>query len=196
MPLYKLARKQLELIKENPFKLEKDIQVVVEANLNSLFDLQLITIEFPLGGRRIDTLAFDKDFMAFVVIEYKKGANFSVVDQGMSYLGLMLNNKAELILEYNDKCNGSLKKRMSIGLNPKCCSSPLPSQPSNSKPLTSKTCLSSFGRLADMQTIQSDLTSTNQHQPLQQSRPSLRKAKLSGQLVGKSRHTQRRAISR
>lgn len=110
MPLYKIAHKQLDLIKENAFRLEKDIQEIVEANLGSLFGLQLVRNEFPLGGLRIDTLGYDKDAQAFVVIEYKKGSNYSVVDQGMSYLGLMLNNKAEFILEYNERCNASLKR--------------------------------------------------------------------------------------
>jgi len=110
MPLYKIAHKQLELIKENAFRLEKDVQDIVEANLGSLFGLQLVRSEFPLGGLRIDTLGYDKDAQAFVVLEYKKGSNYSVVDQGMSYLGLMLNNKAEFILEYNERCNASLKR--------------------------------------------------------------------------------------
>lgn len=110
MPLYKISHKQLELIKENPFKFERDIQLIVETNLNSLFGLKLVRSEFQLGSLRIDTLGYDKDSQAFVILEYKKGSNYSVVDQGMSYLGLMLNNKAEFILEYNEKCNGSLKK--------------------------------------------------------------------------------------
>jgi len=110
MSLYKLAHKQLQLIKENPFKFERDVQEIVENNLVSLFGLQFVRSEFQLGGLRIDTLAFDKDAQAFVIIEIKKGTSYSVVDQGMSYLGLMLNNKAEFILEYNERCNGSLKR--------------------------------------------------------------------------------------
>jgi predicted transport protein len=110
MSLYKLAHKQLELIKENPFKFERDVQEIVENNLVSLFGLQFVRSEFQLGGLRIDTLAFDNDAQAFVIIEIKKGTSYSVVDQGMSYLGLMLNNKAEFILEYNERCHGSLKR--------------------------------------------------------------------------------------
>lgn len=110
MPLYKIAHKQLDLVKEQPFKYERDIQSLVENNLSTLFGLQFVRGEFQLGTLRIDTLAYDKDSKAFVIIEFKKGANFSVVDQGMSYLGLMLNNKAEFILEYNERCNGSLKR--------------------------------------------------------------------------------------
>jgi predicted transport protein len=110
MPLFKLSDKKVEPIKENPFKVEKEIQEIVESNLGSLFGLQLVRGEFSLNGLRIDTLAFDKEAKSFVIIEYKKDRNFSVVDQGMSYLGLMLNNKAEFILEYNERCNASLKR--------------------------------------------------------------------------------------
>jgi hypothetical protein len=40
--------------------------------------------EFELHGLRIDTLAFDKESSVFVIIEYKKERNFSVIDQGMA----------------------------------------------------------------------------------------------------------------
>ena len=52
---------------------------------------------------RIDTLAYDKESNSFVIIEYKKDRNFSVVDQGIAYLNLMLNNKSDFILEYNER---------------------------------------------------------------------------------------------
>jgi hypothetical protein len=45
---------------------------------------------------RIDTFAFDNESKAFVIIEYKKDRNFSVVDQGLAYLNLMLNNKDDI----------------------------------------------------------------------------------------------------
>ncbi|GIX43580.1 MAG: hypothetical protein KatS3mg129_3313 [Leptospiraceae bacterium] len=59
---------------------------------------------------RIDTLAFDNETKSFVIIEYKKDKNFSVIDQGYAYLALLLNNKADFILEYNECKNESLKK--------------------------------------------------------------------------------------
>ena len=82
--------------------MEREIQRLTEANLQELFDLVLVRSEFELHALRIDTLAFDKDSSGFVIIEYKKDRNFSVVDQGVAYLNLMLNNKADFILEYNE----------------------------------------------------------------------------------------------
>lgn len=110
MPLYKITDKKLEPVSELPYKLERDLQNVTEANLELIFGLKFVRREFFINNLRIDTLAFDKDARSFTIIEYKRDKNFSVVDQGLTYLGLMLNNKADMILEYNEKCNASLKR--------------------------------------------------------------------------------------
>ena len=110
MPLFKLNRKQIEPIKETPFKYEQEIKEIVERNLGNLLRLEYVRSEFQIGSLRIDTLAYDSESKSFVIIEYKKDRNFSVVDQGMSYLGLMLNNKADFILEYNERCDSSLRR--------------------------------------------------------------------------------------
>jgi predicted transport protein len=96
------------------FPLESEVQKLIEANLQELFDLVFVKSEFELHGLGIDTLAFDKESSAFVIIEYKKDRNFSVVDQGVAYLNLMLNNKADFILEYNEAFSGQPIKRGEI----------------------------------------------------------------------------------
>jgi predicted transport protein len=110
MTNYKIKDGKLELIKENPFTLEKEIQSLTENNLKLIFGLEFVKSEFSLNNFRIDTLAFDQDASAFVIIEYKRDKNFSVIDQGYAYLSLMLNNKADFILEYNECKRSALKK--------------------------------------------------------------------------------------
>jgi len=109
MALYKIDKK-LEHIKDVPFKLEKDIQKLTEENLNTLLGLDFIKTEFSLNNLRIDTLAFNNETNSFVIIEFKNKENFSVIDQGYAYLALMLNNKADFILEYNESKNKTLKR--------------------------------------------------------------------------------------
>ena len=109
MALFKI-KKVLEYIKEKPFKLEKEIQDLTEQNLKSVFGLDFVKSEFALNNFRIDTLAFDKEANAFVIIEYKRDKNFSVIDQGYAYLSLMLNNKADFILEFNENLDKTLKR--------------------------------------------------------------------------------------
>lgn len=111
MTLFKIeGNERLESIKEQPFKLEKEIQTLTENNLNSIFGLDFVKSEFSLNNFRIDTLAYDKDAGTFVIIEYKRDKNFSVIDQGYAYLSLMLNNKADFILEFNESSKETLKR--------------------------------------------------------------------------------------
>ena len=78
--------------------------------MESLFNIKLITSEFSVGDFRLDSLCFDEESNSFVIVEYKRGSSYSVIDQGYSYLSVMLNNKAEFILEYNEKFNTPLKR--------------------------------------------------------------------------------------
>src|SRR5436309_5455438 len=94
---------RLTKVDEQPFSREKELQRICERNLDLLFGLKFVSTEFLLNGLRIDTLTFDPEAQAFVIIEYKRNEQFSVIDQGYTYLALMLNNKADFILEYNEK---------------------------------------------------------------------------------------------
>ena len=110
MNLYHQKNNTLSSIANEEFKLEKDLQKIVEANLETLFGLAFVSSEFSLGEFRLDTLAYDEENDPFVIIEYKKKNSASVIDQGYSYLSLMLNNKAEFILEFNEKRDQTLKR--------------------------------------------------------------------------------------
>lgn len=110
MPLFKKDNSTLSVIKEKNIDLERDIQKLTEANLNCVFGLEFVNTEFALHSFRIDTLAFDKENNSFVIIEYKRDRSFSVIDQGYAYLALMLNNKSDFILEYNERTKNNLKR--------------------------------------------------------------------------------------
>ena len=110
MKLYKPKSDSLQRVKINPFKLEKDIQQLVENNLSTLFGLEFIKSELNFGNFRFDTLCFDNELNSFVIIEYKKGSSYSVIDQGYTYLSLLLNNKSDFILEYNETLGKNIKR--------------------------------------------------------------------------------------
>lgn len=110
MALFKKNVGGLTQIKEIAFKKEKYLQEVTEKNLGIVFGLEFVDSEFDVQGLYIDTLAYDHENKSFVIVEYKRDRSFSVVDQGFSYLSLMLNNKADFILAYNEKKGKSLKR--------------------------------------------------------------------------------------
>lgn len=108
MNLYKLNHNQVSQLIEKSFKLEREIQTLFEQNLFQITGLEMVKSEFSIKGKRIDTLAYDTQSNAFIIIEYKRDKNASVVDQGFTYLSLMLENKADFVLCYNETLNKTL----------------------------------------------------------------------------------------
>ncbi len=111
MQLYQTQAQSLVELTEDPFRLEREIQSLFENNLYSFTGLEFIKSEFTIKNNRIDTLAFDPESQAFVIIEYKRERNYSVIDQGVSYLNLMLDYKADFIVEYNESQSKQLKRQ-------------------------------------------------------------------------------------
>lgn len=105
MYIYKNHSWKLLQTREVWFNLEKDMQKLTEDNIENIFWLEFIVTEFQLNNLRIDSLAFDNESNSFVIIEYKRWNSYSVVDQWMSYLSLLLNNKADFIQELWRKRN-------------------------------------------------------------------------------------------
>ena len=110
MKIYTLNNTKLNEVDEKVFKLEREIQQVFEDNLDTVMGLTLVRSEFSIKNKRIDTLAYDKQAKAFIIIEYKRDKNVSVVDQGFTYLSLMLENKADFIVEYNEQLKQNLQR--------------------------------------------------------------------------------------
>lgn len=109
MQLFKNNQPTLSTLNEIPFKSEQEIQDLFEKNLKTMTGWSFVATELPVKANRFDTLAFDEETKAFIIIEYKKDRAISVVDQGFSYLALLLDYKANFVLEYNDRCNGNLR---------------------------------------------------------------------------------------
>lgn len=98
MKLYQIDHQRLKQIDTKQFGLEKEIQTLVEKNTNELFNVEFVQTELTVGKYRIDSLCYDEENNSFVIIEYKKGDSYSVIDQGYTYLQLLLNNKSDFLL--------------------------------------------------------------------------------------------------
>ncbi len=104
--MFKLSKNEaLYEIKEAKIAKEKTLQSITEKNLSLLFGLEFVCSEFSVGYYRLDTLAFDPETSSFVIIEYKRSENRSVIDQGYAYLGKMLDRKAEFVLKFSNVKN-------------------------------------------------------------------------------------------
>lgn len=109
MKLFNTNNLFLKEVTNEPFKLERDIQELVEKNLDTIFGYLFISSELTVQNYRLDTLCFDEENNSFVIIEYKKGSSYSVIDQGYTYLQLLLNNKSEFLLTLSQHFNRVLR---------------------------------------------------------------------------------------
>jgi predicted transport protein len=94
MPLFKIsgagaARK----LAPRAASAERDVQRLFEENLEALLGVTFLAHEYSTTwGGRIDTLGIDRNGSP-VIIEYKKGQNDSVINQGLSYLRWHLDHR-------------------------------------------------------------------------------------------------------
>jgi predicted transport protein len=92
------------------FDYEKMIQTLVEKNIETIFpELEFVYTEFPLDGLRVDSVCFNKESKAFVIIEYKNIKHGGTIDQGMAYLDLLEDKREAFLLLYNSEKEKSLK---------------------------------------------------------------------------------------
>ena len=80
-----------------PFSLERDLQRLVEANLQSIFGFSFVATEFSTGahhGGRIDTLAVSPEGFP-VIIEYKITKDPGVTNQALYYLSWLKDHKGD-----------------------------------------------------------------------------------------------------
>src|SRR3990170_6250631 len=105
MVLFKVSSGKAKPINFSKFKNEKELQSLVEKNLEEFFGLTFVETEFTVPTFRIDTVAFDNESKALVIIEYKESEDYSVIDQGYSYLNLLLSHKGDFQLALERKLN-------------------------------------------------------------------------------------------
>ena len=97
MPIYKIENKKVKQIKATQFKNEKELQSLIESNLEDIFGIIFIASEFSTGekhGGRIDTLGLDENRNP-VIIEYKWGEKDNVINQGLFYLDWLVDHKGD-----------------------------------------------------------------------------------------------------
>lgn len=107
--IFELTNDKLKAIKQEDFKLEKDVQDIVDKNMTELLGIQFLTSQFPVDSYILDSVAYNKESNSFVIIEYKKVKCEHMVEQGIAYVVTMLNKRSEFVLLYN-KVTGDNKQ--------------------------------------------------------------------------------------
>lgn len=77
--------------------LEKELQTIIEQNMIAFLGITFLKSEFPISNGRIDSLGLDENYCP-VIFEYKRSVNENVINQGLFYLDLLIDHKADFKL--------------------------------------------------------------------------------------------------
>jgi predicted transport protein len=111
MPLFHIDKNKMTTSKPINFYTEKELQTLIENNLEVVFNCRFIESEFPTGsehGGRIDTLALSKNNNP-VIIEYKIIASSQLVNQSLYYLSWIKDHKGDFQVAVNKKLGKNIK---------------------------------------------------------------------------------------
>jgi hypothetical protein len=93
MPLYRINKDlTVEKVKISQFNSEKEIQKLVEKNIENFFGMRLLESEYSIPNGRMDSLCIDENGIP-VVIEYKKKKDLSAIIQGLFYVDWLKTNR-------------------------------------------------------------------------------------------------------
>jgi predicted transport protein len=97
LQLFRLSNGTASELTTQVAKLEKQLQCLVEANMQTFLGVRFLASEYVTGKThkgRIDSLGLDENSCP-VIIEYKRHSNENVINQGLFYLDWLLDHQAE-----------------------------------------------------------------------------------------------------
>lgn len=74
--------------------LEKSLQTRIERNLETFLGVRFLASEYIITEGRMDTLGIDENNCP-VIIEYKRGKNDNVINQGLFYLDWLMEHQKD-----------------------------------------------------------------------------------------------------
>ncbi|MCK5819949.1 MAG: hypothetical protein KAH18_12080 [Psychromonas sp.] len=111
MPTFKISGDKLSAVEQKNFALEKDLQCLIEKNLETVFNCRFIASEFSTGAQhagRIDSLALSEEDNP-VIIEYKKVESSELINQSLFYLHWIQDHKGDFEIAVQKKLGSEVK---------------------------------------------------------------------------------------
>lgn len=103
--LFRIAKGQADELHGAASDLEKPMQNLIEANLETFLGIRFLASEYSTGkkhGGRIDSLGLDENHCP-VIIEYKRSVGENVINQGLYYLDWLMDHQGDFKLLAQEK---------------------------------------------------------------------------------------------
>lgn len=117
LKLYKITGQAAIELSSSASKLERDLQRIVEQNMESLFGVRLLASEFstgPVHGGRMDSIGIDENGTP-VIFEYKRNVSESVINQGLFYLDWLLDHQGDFKMLVQEKLGPGVVSTVDFG---------------------------------------------------------------------------------
>lgn len=111
MPIFDISGDKLSAVEQKNFELEKDLQALIEKNLETVFNCRFVASEFSTGAQhagRIDTLALSEEDNP-VIIEYKKVESSELINQSLFYLHWIQDHKGDFEIAVQKRLGNGIK---------------------------------------------------------------------------------------
>lgn len=100
LKLFSITQGQATEMASSSVALERDLQKLVEGNMETIFGIRFLASEYSTGKihrGRIDSLGID-EIGSPVILEYKRTTNENVINQGLFYLDWLMDHQGEFQL--------------------------------------------------------------------------------------------------
>lgn len=91
----------VEELKSKSVTIEKELQIIIEKNMQEFFGVRFLASEYRIDNGRMDSIGIDENNCP-VIFEYKRFSSENVINQGLFYLNWLLEHRANfklLVLE-------------------------------------------------------------------------------------------------
>lgn len=96
LKLFKITE-QVEELKSKSVTIEKELQNIIEKNMQDFFGVRFLATEYRIDNGRMDSIGIDENNCP-VIFEYKRSSSENVINQGLFYLNWLLEHKANFKL--------------------------------------------------------------------------------------------------
>jgi len=88
---------EVQEVKSSSASFEKELQTLIEKNMETFFGVRFLDSEYRITNGRIDSIGLDENNCP-VIFEYKRSTNENVINQGLFYLDWLLDHKADFFV--------------------------------------------------------------------------------------------------
>lgn len=93
----------VEELKSKSATIEKELQSIIEQNMQEFFGVRFLASEYRIDNGRMDSIGIDENNCP-VIFEYKRSSSENIINQGLFYLNWLLEHKANFKLLVLENC--------------------------------------------------------------------------------------------